>query len=245
MRDKTSTTSRASSTGQVNSSRPVTPIAVALINDYPLVVQGLRAMLAPFHHRVKVVELDTRTTGVVTPVDVALYDSFGRGTTSLVPAGRLADDGRVPKAVLYTWVDDPSVAEEAARRGLHGVISKTICGEALVQAIEAVHAGESLFSAPNPDGPHDLPPTPATPRWPGAQAGLTQREAEMISLITQGLTNADIASTAFLSPNSVKSYIRSAYRKIGVVRRSQAVIWGMENGMALGAPTRHCPARHD
>ena len=66
--------------------------------------------------------------------------------------------------------------------------------------------------------------------WPGREAGLTPREAEIIALITQGLSNREIADRAFLSINSVKSYIRTAYRKINVTRRSQAVLWGVENG---------------
>ena len=66
--------------------------------------------------------------------------------------------------------------------------------------------------------------------WPGQEAGLSARESEIIALITKGLTNQEIAERAYLSINSVKSYIRSAYRKIGVTRRSQAVAWGMQNG---------------
>ena len=57
------------------------------------------------------------------------------------------------------------------------------------------------------------------------------RESEMISLICQGMSNAEIAETSYLSPNSVKSYIRSAYRKIGVATRAQAVAWGIQNGL--------------
>lgn len=68
-------------------------------------------------------------------------------------------------------------------------------------------------------------------QWPGREAKLSARESEVLSLITQGYTNNDIATRSYLSINSVKSYIRSAYRKIGVERRSQAVRWGMENGM--------------
>ena len=51
-----------------------------------------------------------------------------------------------------------------------------------------------------------------------------------IALIAQGLSNQEIADGAFLSINSVKTYIRSAYRKIGVQRRTQAVLWATENG---------------
>lgn len=66
--------------------------------------------------------------------------------------------------------------------------------------------------------------------WPGRDAGLTPREAEVIALITQGLTNQQIADRVYLGLNTIKTYIRSAYRKIGVERRSQAVLWGTQNG---------------
>ena len=66
--------------------------------------------------------------------------------------------------------------------------------------------------------------------WPGRSIGLTPREAEIIALITQGLSNDEIAQRAYLSINSVKTHIRTAYRKIGVSSRSQAVLWGVDNG---------------
>lgn len=66
--------------------------------------------------------------------------------------------------------------------------------------------------------------------WPGRMAGLSSREAEVIALIASGLTNHEIADRAYVSLNTVKTYIRSAYRKIGVERRPQAILWAMENG---------------
>ena len=66
--------------------------------------------------------------------------------------------------------------------------------------------------------------------WPGREEGLTAREAEVLALITQGMSNADIAIRTSLSINSIKSYIRSCYRKIGAVSRSQAVLWGATHG---------------
>ena len=59
--------------------------------------------------------------------------------------------------------------------------------------------------------------------------GLTGREMEVLELIAEGLTNQEIADRVFISINSVKTYIRSAYRKIGVNSRSQAVAWGLRN----------------
>ena len=66
----------------------------------------------------------------------------------------------------------------------------------------------------------------------GREHGLTLRESQVLALITHGMTNLEIAEATYLSINSVKTYIRTAYRKIGVSRRSQAVVWGMTNGYA-------------
>ena len=67
--------------------------------------------------------------------------------------------------------------------------------------------------------------------WPGREEGLTAREAEVLSLITMGLSNQEIAERTLLSLNSIKSYIRSAYRKIDVDSPLQ--------GRPLGRRARH------
>jgi NarL family two-component system response regulator LiaR len=66
--------------------------------------------------------------------------------------------------------------------------------------------------------------------WPGQVFGLSHRESELLTFITRGLSNEEIAQRSFLSINTVKSYIRNAYRKIGVGSRPQAIVWGYQNG---------------
>jgi len=66
--------------------------------------------------------------------------------------------------------------------------------------------------------------------WPGRGEGLTDRESEVLALITQGMSNAEVADLTYLSPNTIKTYIRSIYRKIGASSRTQAVLWGVEHG---------------
>ena len=112
-----------------------------------------------------------------------------------------------------------------------GYLSKALPARDLVDALCSVHEGQTVVS-----------PTPAGSRpvngldWPGRNEGLTDRESEVLALITQGLSNADVARLTYLSPNTVKSYIRSSYRKIGVDSRTQAVLWGIRHGFA---PDRH------
>jgi len=66
--------------------------------------------------------------------------------------------------------------------------------------------------------------------WRGKSEGLSNRESEILALITQGKPNSEIAGLTYLSPNTIKTYVRSAYRKIGVSSRTQAVLWGIEHG---------------
>ena len=61
--------------------------------------------------------------------------------------------------------------------------------------------------------------------------GLSAREVQVLALIAAGLTNQEIADRVFVSINSVKTYVRSAYRKIGVNSRSQAAVWGLQHGL--------------
>jgi DNA-binding CsgD family transcriptional regulator len=72
--------------------------------------------------------------------------------------------------------------------------------------------------------------TPDDATYPGKEVGLSRRESAVLAMIVQGRTNQEIASDLFLSINSIKTYIRSAYRKIGVRHRAQAVAWAMQHG---------------
>ena len=70
---------------------------------------------------------------------------------------------------------------------------------------------------------------PTGPPW-GPGEGLSDRESEILALITQDKSNAEVAKLTYLSPNTVKSYIRTIYRKIDVGSRTQAVLWGAKHG---------------
>lgn len=206
-----------------------TPVRVAVVDDFELIVNGVRHMLAPYADRVKVVEMNANTEPV-SDVDVALFDAFGRHNNTFEQLAHLVQQSRIGAVVVYTWLNETSQPEALLRHGVSGVLSKSLGASELVEAIERIAEGEVIISDPS----HRVDEPPAAPSgrdWPGRSAGLTMREAEMIILIAKGYSNAEIAKFCFLSPNSVKSYIRSAYRKIGVTRRSQAVAWGIGHGL--------------
>ena len=207
------------------------PVRVALMNDYEVIVAGLQAMLAPHADRVRVVEVDSLLP-VHSAVDVLLYDAFGRERVTGPVEQTIAETEA--KVVIYTWHLDAELVEEALAKGAAGCISKSLEGLDLVAALEKVHGGSVVVSHP-PPGPEEKPDEHARGDWPGREHGLSARESEVLALIAQGLSNQEIADRAFLSINSVKTYIRTAYRKIGVERRTQAVLWATKNGFV---PTR-------
>ena len=199
------------------------PVRVAIANDYEIVIAGVVGLLAPFQDRVQIVELAANKP-IASDVDVVLYDTFGQVQGDGYDLRDLLHDADA-KVVIFTWNLQPDLIERAVAHGARGYLSKALSGEEIVEAIEAIHRGE-VVTVPRPIDED----AGVSGNWPGRDFGLTQRESEVLALITQGLTNQEIADRAYISINSVKTYVRTAYRKIGVTRRSQAVSWGMQHG---------------
>lgn len=198
-------------------------IRLAIVNDYEVVVQGLAAMLRSYIDRVEVVEVDVNTHPS-SAVDIALFDTFAQSFRDRQRIARLVSDPRISKVVVYTWgADDPSVGATRVP-GISAYVSKRLAASELVDTLERIHAGDPVKLHDSGHGPL------VGGDWPGREEGLTARESEVLSLITQGYSNNDIVETTMLSINSIKSYIRSAYRKIGVTSRSRAILWGIDHG---------------
>jgi DNA-binding NarL/FixJ family response regulator len=211
-----------------------TRVRLAIMDDYTVIVSGVEHMLAPFGDRIEIVEL-VSLLPVQSPVDVLLYDTYSQervsGTVERVIAETAAS------VVLYTWHLEDELVSEALAKGARGCLSKSLSADELVDAIERVHRGEVVVSDdPGPDA------EVATEEWPGKEHGLSPRESEVLALIAQGLSNQEIAERAYLSINSIKTYIRSGYRKIGVARRTQAVLWATDHGF-VPEPRRSRPKR--
>ena len=197
------------------------PITVALVDDYDVVLMGVAHMLEPYRDRILVAEMDTNES-VNDGVDIVLYDSFAQPEADRDEIRVLVRNPWARRVVVYTWNFHPDLVAGARAQGVRGYLSKALPARELVAALEAVRAGDLVVS--NPPG---LARGNSLLNWPGKGEGLTERESEILALITQGRSNADVAALTFLSPNTVKSYIRTTYRKIDVGSRTQAVLWGM------------------
>ena len=170
--------------------------------------KGLVAMLSEHPGRAVVTD--------ASEADVVLYDVLGLHRSDGEDLAEILDRESVVVVAVSRDLR-PDLRARALARGAHGWVSMSARSDELIDAVEAAAWGEPL---PGSDDPL------------GRDMGLTDREVEVLSLVTQGLSNNEIAVRLFLSINSVKSYIRSAYAKIGVRSRTQAVAWCMQHGFA-------------
>lgn len=200
------------------------PITLALIDDYDVVVIGVAHMFDAYEDRVEIRELDA-TTPLTEAVDIVMYDSFAQPEADNVEVAALVANPLAGRVVVYTWNFHPDLIAAAFDGGASGYLSKTLPARQLVEALEAIHSGQ-LVTSPKPNKNK----LSVGLDWPGRTEGLSEREAEILALITQGKTNSEITELVYLSINSIKTYIRSAYRKIGVATRVEAVLWGIDNG---------------
>lgn len=209
----------------MNPSTARRPLRLALAHECDLVTRGFHELLAPYSSRVVVVPSDADGEPAH-DVDLTLHDPASGvqepPSIGLLPAHRFG--GRM---VVYTWNPRPDLVSELLACGAAGVIAKTVSAPTLVAALEAVHRGEQVV---------EYGVTTPLRRRVGHDQVLTPREEQIIRLITLGLDNASITRELSLSINSVKSYVRSGYRKMGVTSRSQAVLWGVRHGLLEASP---------
>lgn len=201
------------------------PVRLAVVNDSEVVVKGVASMLADHADRVVVVECDIAAP-VLSGVDIILCDTFAQAPGDGIDLQVLMSS-KDTKVVVFTWSGHPAAVALAIEQGAAGYLSKGLTALELVEALEAIHAGETLTS-------DDIELGDATGHgdWPGRSAGLSPREAETLALIAKGLTNEEVAAASHRSINTIKSSIRNIYRKIGVQNRAQAVGWALQHGFA-------------
>ena len=201
--------------------RPSRAIRVGLVSDQPVIRAGLRALLEPYADRVVVVDVGpNRDAG---DAHLVLYDVLG-----LTGDGRdleLAVKAHPGRVLALSRELQPRLA--AGARGMGAVVSMPLGAEAdeLVEAIEAFAAGRLE------DGSRaDLENQAARLREQGRDVNLSPREIDVLGLIVRGRSNEEITEELFITINTLKTLIRSVYRKVGVTSRAQAVAWAVEHG---------------
>jgi DNA-binding NarL/FixJ family response regulator len=209
-------------------------IRVALVNDYEIVLEGLRALLRPYAPGIRVVELDVRTTPE-SVVDVTLFDTYGEARAMLERVRDLAADRANGAIVVFSFSEDMALANSVVRAGARGFISKAISAPEIVDGIRAAARGERVTLVKR--SPRGV--IPAELRWPGRDMQLTERESELLALLPTGMTNRELATHLFLSENTIKTQLRSLFSKLDVRNRVQAVAVARAGILGAQRPQRH------
>lgn len=208
------------------------PLRITLIDDSDLASAGLAALLAPFAHRVRLID---NREAIARPesLDVVLYEPIGLCGMTEALLRDLQRRVDAPTAV-FSWAEAEHLPAPTARPYL----SKNSTASRLVVDLEALAAGRFTQPAPpvvpasGDSGGPEAEPVEERRASDAALRVLTARECDIVELIVTGMSNREIGEELSLSVNSVKTYIRTAYRKMGVQRRTQAMLWALEHGIS-------------
>jgi DNA-binding NarL/FixJ family response regulator len=210
------------------------PIRVVLADDHAVVRKGIREFLEEEGDIVVVAEAADGKQAIAMvgehQPDVAVLDIQMPGASGIEATRRIkAAQPGVRILVLTAYDDDPYIFA-LLQAGASGYILKTAASSELVQAVRAVHRGESAL---DPAVTQKVVQQLTSGRPLGAQAtveALTDREVEVLSLAARGLTNKAIGQTLGISDRTVQGHLANIYGKLNVGSRTEAVTEALKQG---------------
>jgi len=209
-------------------------VRVAVVDDEPLVRAGLRVVLdaepdiavvgeAEDGAGVPQLVTDTRPDVVLMDVRMPRVDGIAATRAVVDRAG-----GPVPRVVVLTTFENDDHVLDALQAGAQGFLLKRARPEEIAQAVRTVAQGDSLLF---PDAVRRL----AAGRPPSGDAlvsaRLTEREGEVLRLMADGMSNAEIAGELYLSEGTVKTYVTRTLNKLRLRSRVQVVVAAFDAGL--------------
>jgi DNA-binding NarL/FixJ family response regulator len=210
-------------------------LGVLLVDDEPLIRSGLRAIIDAEPDLTVLAEAEDGAA--VTPLvrrlrpDVVLMDVRMPVVDGIEATRRLlANVDDPPRVLVLTTFENDDYVFDALRAGASGFMLKRARPDEVVRAIRLLAAGDSLLF---PAAIRELAARHAPARVPAGgldSAGLTDREAQILRLMAQGLSNAEIAAQLVVSPETVKTHVAHVLTKLDARDRTQAVIRAYHSG---------------
>jgi DNA-binding NarL/FixJ family response regulator len=205
-------------------------IKVLVADDEPLITEGIRAVLESAGDlEVVAVAADGREALDAARrhrVDVALLDlsmPVVDGLTAAAAMTAAASTG--PRVVVLTAFGDEANVRRALRQGVDGFVLKNCAPDELIRAVRAAHAGEAYLSPAV--ARHVLGMVDGHPGREDAArrlAALTPRESDILALVAEGLSNAEVGRRVHLSEGTIKTYVSRILAKLGCANRVQAAL---------------------
>ncbi len=191
------------------------PLKVALLTDDPLLRAGLSSLLAQVGS-IDVVDSDA--------AEVALWDAGIDGDKTITKLGEL----RALPMPAVAVVGSPSHVQPALAAGARGVILRDQVGPGIGAALAAVRNGLTVMDSALAEGL--VPPQPARAPTKG-RGELTERERQVVQLLSEGLSNKLIADRLGISDHTAKFHVNGVMMKLGASTRTEAVVEAMRRGL--------------
>jgi len=210
------------------------PIRVLIVDDHPVVRQGVRSLLLN-HPDIQVIgEAESAATLFASlngnPPDVILLDVRMPGQNGIEITQRLKRERNNLKVIILTTYEDDEILFGALRAGADGYLLKSASPEVLASSIRSVASGERLMSPALVDKMMRQFQDLATEKV-RVDSGLTDQELQVLQSIATGATNKEIADKLFWSEVTVKRKTQDIFGKLGVANRAQAVAEATKRGI--------------
>jgi DNA-binding NarL/FixJ family response regulator len=212
------------------------PITIVVVDDHPVVRNGLVALLRTIPELEVVGEAADGAEAVRvvedTEPDVVLMDIRMPETDGIEATRQLRQLAPATRVLVLTMHDDDATVLTAMQAGAQGYLLKEADEDDIVRAVHAVVAGEAIFGpgvANRVLGYFSQPPPVAAPDDPFPE--LTDRERSILDLLAQGKRNAEIAADLYLSTKTVSNHLTSIFSKLQVAGRGEAIVRAREGGL--------------
>lgn len=203
-------------------------IKVMIVDDHVMVRKGLVVLLDNFDDMEVVAEAGNGQMAVdmvkQTITDVVLMDMIMPRMDGISATREIRKVAPLTQVIMLTSFSEENGVQDALKAGAIGYLMKNVSGDELANAIRRAAEGQSTLA---PEAAQAL--IRATTRPPALGNDLTEREREVLSHMTEGLNNREIAERLIISSSTVKNHVSSILDKLGTTSRTHAVALALEN----------------
>jgi len=207
-----------------------TSIQVLVVDDHPIVRDGLRNLFLVFDDLEMIGEAENGKEALdfcmLTPPDVVLMDILMPGMDGIQATRAIREQHPRVKIIILTSYPEDDLVKKSLEAGAIGYVLKNSPIDELANAIRSAFAGHTTLA---PEATNALVQAKSSPPKPGED--LSPRELEVLGLLAQGLSNDEIAEHLMISPATARHHVSACIQKLGATNRTQAATLAIKNNL--------------